>query len=179
MCITIILLSFFFVFLFIVAICTTIASSVVSMLRQLHMVFPGGAHLDISNMSDTVESLERHLVYNIIIPYCGSIPFAWTWIPISRNVWTDDEEELRVMPYFGDQDFEGVDISGFKKVPGQLERDLHGEAEELTAMLLLDKYSESKAVFTALARALRVSIGEVNKTASDIKDAWWYRDVIM
>jgi hypothetical protein len=83
------------------------------------------------------------------------------------------------MPYFGDQDFEGVDISGFKKVPGQLEREPHGEAEELTAMLLLDKYSESKAVFTALARTLRVSIGEVNKTANGIKDGWWYRDVIM
>ncbi len=83
------------------------------------------------------------------------------------------------MPYFGDDDTDGIDISEFKKVPGKLERELRGEAEELTVMFLLDRYQRSKVIFTALEIVLGVSIPEIINTFELITEGRWFREVIM
>lgn len=118
-------------------------------------------------------------VFNSVIPYVDPIPFAWTWVPIAGNVHADDEVILRSNPYFGDDDIDGVDTSHFEQVPGELEREIMGEAEELALFYLLDVYKHKGFIFEALEAVLNITVSEIKKAHERIKEGRWYREAIM
>jgi hypothetical protein len=53
---------------------------------------------------------------------------------------SEDEPVLRYVPYFGDDDTTGVDVSAYDMVPGELAADVSGEAEEVTIWHMIQKH---------------------------------------
>jgi len=54
------------------------------------------------------------------LPLVIPLPKAVTWISLKRNVHADDDPVLRYVPYFGDDDKTGVDVTAFEHVPQAL-----------------------------------------------------------
>jgi hypothetical protein len=118
-------------------------------------------------------------VYNAVIPYISSIPFAWTWAPIPMNAHADEEAVLRSNPYFGDDDVEGVDTSHFEQIPGELETEISGEAEELTLFFLLNIYHNKECIYKALENILQITVSEIRKASERIQEGHWFREMIV
>lgn len=57
----------------------------------------------------------------VFIPLICPTPKSLTWTNIAYNVRCEDEPVLRYVPYFGDDDVTGVDVSAYDLVPGELE----------------------------------------------------------
>ncbi len=121
-------------------------------------------------------------VFNSRIPKFDPIPHSCTWITIKFNVHAEDETILRALPYFGDDDFTGVDVSDFEKVPGELEPEICGEAEELMVSYMLDRHKRSQGtkpeVFSALENVLHISISEISKAYQRVVEGDWYRKTV-
>eukprot|EP01031_Cornospumella_fuschlensis_P030966 gene30966-37428_t len=49
------------------------------------------------------------------IPMHPPLPRSFCWVPLSKNVIVDDEEVLRAVPWFGDEDNDGFDVSHFNQ----------------------------------------------------------------
>lgn len=62
-----------------------------------------------------------HVLPTIFIPLMCPTPKSLTWTNIAYNVRCEDEPVLRYVPYFGDDDVTGVDVSAYDLVPGELE----------------------------------------------------------
>ncbi len=121
-------------------------------------------------------------VYTSLIPKFEPIPRSCTWINIKFNVHAEDETILRALPYFGDDDFTGVDVSDFEKVPGELEPEIYGEAEEFVVSYMLDRHKRPQGtkpeVFSALENVLTISISEISKAYQRIVEGDWYRKTL-
>lgn len=101
------------------------------------------------------------------------------------NVLAEDDPVLRVVPYFGDDDTEGADISQLVRDTGEWERRICGEAEELTLMYLMrstDSFNDqenSKKAYLNLSlceKLFRVSKDQLPKAYELIADGAWYRE---
>lgn len=63
----------------------------------------------------------NHVLPTVFIPLMCPTPKSLAWTNIAYNVRCDDEPVLRYVPYFGDDDVTGVDVSAYDLVPGELE----------------------------------------------------------
>lgn len=72
-----------------------------------------------------------------------------------------------------------MDFSGFDKVPGEVEPQVLGEAEELVVIYLSEQYERDgylhSKVCSALSTVLKVSVSEIEKALQRVKDSPWYR----
>ena len=77
------------------------------------------------------------------------------------------------MPYFGDEDVTGVDVSAFDQVPGELEAECAGEAAEACVCHLLHTHRGSKRgeVEAALSRVLHMTPQQVTHTYERAEEA--------
>jgi hypothetical protein len=67
-------------------------------------------------------------------------PRSQAWTNITKNIRTEDEPVLRYVPYFGDDDITGVDVSAYDQVPGELEQELCAEPDEVLILYMLRKH---------------------------------------
>lgn len=115
----------------------------------------------------------------LAVPFIPSLPMSFTWINIASNVRTDDDTVLRSMPYFGDEDVTGVDMSDFDKIPAEYEAPASGEAEEFTIVYMLDKYRRASGfirpeVYSALSITLGITVSEVSKAYERVSEGAYY-----
>ena len=75
------------------------------------------------------------------IPLIITIPKSQSWISLKSNIRTEDDPVLRYVPYFGDDDVTGVDVSAFDQVPGELQHELSAEPSEVLILYMLDKHN--------------------------------------
>ncbi|RYY70635.1 hypothetical protein EON63_22400 [archaeon] len=72
--------------------------------------------------------------------------------------------------------------SSSSKIPGSLEREVQGEAEEYTLCYILNRHKRKlyirPEVYSALGKVLGVSVSEVLKGYERVKDGTWYRRVL-
>jgi hypothetical protein len=74
------------------------------------------------------------------IPSIVPLPRSLTWIKLRDNYRVDDQTVLRYIPYFGDDDTIGFDMSAYEYVPWELEGDIGGEVIETTISTIMSKY---------------------------------------
>lgn len=106
------------------------------------------------------------------------LPRSVTYIHLNHNITTDDDTVLRALPYFGDDDATGFDATHFDVLPGELEPEVLGEAEELTVAYMFSRHSRRSVrpeVYSALSRALQLSLSEIVKALDRIRDGPWHR----
>lgn len=134
---------------------------------------------DISNVSNslTAKISHRSQVQTCFIPLAFPIPRSQTWIAINENIRSEDEPVLRYVPYFGDDDVTGVDVSAYEQVPGEIEHEICSEPDEVLILYFLHRHSLSKIsdddlstlpsvrpeVLTSLERILRISTSQLFK----------------
>lgn len=149
-------------------------------------IIRAGRALVLSNQQDS--SAQSSIVYNSFIPRIEPIPYCWSWVPIKSNCVAEDETILRALPYFGDNDTTGVDISEFDQVPGELEEEVLGEAEEQLIIHMLERHKRANGikpeVYSAISTALKysnseeeenISYSEICKAYERVTDGPWYR----
>jgi hypothetical protein len=89
------------------------------------------------------ENRECYKACSLPIAYIPSIvplPKSLTWIKLRDNYRVDDQTVLRYIPYFGDDDTIGFDMSAYEFVPWELEGDIGGEVIERTVSTIMGKY---------------------------------------
>lgn len=59
------------------------------------------------------------------IPVGPRLPRAATWVHLLSNFRAEDDTVLRYVPYFGDDDTTGVDVSFFEVVPGEQQQEVN------------------------------------------------------
>lgn len=74
------------------------------------------------------------------IPTIVPLPKSLTWIKLRDNYRVDDQTVLRYIPYFGDDDTTGLDLSAYELVPWELEGDIGGEVIETTISTIMNRY---------------------------------------
>ena len=79
----------------------------------------------------------------IFLPVFLPSPRTVTWIRLPQNYWAEDQSELKYVPYFGDDDTTGCDISDYKV---QHTKPPCGEVLEVAAYQLLFKFELDDAV---------------------------------
>ncbi len=129
-------------------------------------------------MSSTYSAVVR--VPTCVIPLTVAVPKSCIWANIPVNTKTEDDAVLRSLPYFGDEDLTGVDVSNFDKVPDELEPELCGEAEELTVLHMVSKYKSRSSglirpeVYSALSSVLGLSLSEIAKAYDRVVEGYNY-----
>lgn len=92
-----------------------------------------------------LENKECYRAVSLPIAYIPSIiplPKSLTWIKLRDNYRVDDQTVLRYIPYFGDDDTIGFDMSAYEYVPWELEGDIGGEVIETTISTIMSKYQD-------------------------------------
>lgn len=74
------------------------------------------------------------------IPMILPNPRSQAWINIKNNIRTEDEPVLRYVPYFGDDDVTGVDVSAYDQVPGELEHEVCSEPQEVLILYMIRRH---------------------------------------
>jgi hypothetical protein len=72
---------------------------------------------------------------------------------------------IRYVPYFGDDDTTGVDVSAYDLVPGELEPEVNCEVQEVTLMHMIDRHKASHAHSAGSPYASRHSNISLDSTA--------------
>lgn len=75
-----------------------------------------------------------------VIPKVKTIPKYTSWICVKNNIRTEDNPIMQFIPYFGDDDVTGVDVSYFDVLPYEQERKLQNEIEELVLANIVLEY---------------------------------------
>lgn len=127
------------------------------------------------------DSRKGCVVRKCVLPFQPRLPQSVTWAPINHNITTDDEAILRAVPYFGDDEAaQGFDVSHYDVVPGELELEVLGEAEEYTVAYMIEKHKRGRGtvryeVYSALSSVLHLSVSEIIKAYNRLRDGFWYR----
>ena len=96
--------------------------------------------------------LIAHL-HPVLVTKVDDVPSHMSWTAIIKNTAVEDDPVLSVIPYFGDDDREGVDLSLYQK-NATVEEEHDPVCDELI-LLCGDKYGMSQAANMALARTLQ------------------------
>lgn len=151
---------------------------------------------DVSTSTNGVQDVKT-----CFLPLLLPNPRSQSWNNIPSNIRTEDEPVLRHVPYFGDDDVTGVDVSAYDQVPGELEHELSAEPDEIAILYMVDRHniaSESHdssnsdtihygarknlarntrpEVITALERVLGISTSQLMKTYKRASEGKYYRD---
>eukprot|EP01039_Chlorochromonas_danica_P008004 gene8004-8828_t len=127
------------------------------------------------------DSRKASIVRKCVLPVQPRLPQSATWAPITHNITTDDEAVLRAVPYFGDDEAaQGFDVSHYDVLPGELELEVLGEAEEHTVAYMIEKHKRGRnvvrfEVYSALSSVLHLSVSEIIKAYNRLRDGFWYR----
>ena len=78
-------------------------------------------------------------IKNLLIPCTLPLPNCMAWNKIVRNKRTDDDPVLRYIPYFGEWDTTGMDVSAWDLLPGQCEPEVSREIDELLIVYMVQK----------------------------------------
>lgn len=114
------------------------------------------------------------VVFETTIRAASRLPRSVTWVPITRNITAEDDKVLRACPHFGD-DAEGIELAHFDILPGQIESEVLGEAEERTLVHLIQRHGLRAEVYSGLSRALKLSVSEIQKAYERVCDGPWFR----
>lgn len=101
-------------------------------------------------------ALERRLIRQV------PLPKSVAWTTIARNYHVDDEPVLRYVPYFGDDDVTGVDVSAYEGLPAEGKPHRLSEEDELTALFCSQISGDDQA--SALATALTANGSSLSNT---------------
>jgi hypothetical protein len=112
----------------------------------------------------------KNMVQPSVVPTLMPLPRSTAWCNIRHNFRADDDPVLRYVPYFGDDDTTGVDVSAYDLVPGEFEKEIHSEIDEEVVRQITASYGEKEEVLNALSEVLGVSVTQVHKTAQACAD---------
>ena len=94
-------------------------------------------------------------VQPVLVTKVEEVPMHMSWTAIIKNTAVEDNPVLTVIPYFGDDDREGVDLSLYQK-NATAEEDHDPVCDELI-LLCADQYGMSQAAMSALTLTLQRS----------------------
>ncbi len=80
-----------------------------------------------SNNNNNNNNNNRNVTYTLLVNYLPIIlpcPRSLTWLKIKTNTMCEDETTLRYVPYFGDEDTTGFDVSAYDCVPGEFDPEI-------------------------------------------------------
>lgn len=82
------------------------------------------------------------------LPACLLLPKTVTWIPLPPHKlwWAEDQDTLSYLPYFGDDDTTGFDMSDFQQRPGEAAAEVGGELAEALVLTMLDRWEQDPGV---------------------------------
>lgn len=138
--------------------------------------------------------VSRKARFNTSFPKVSRNPASCFFIKIRENQVMEDQTTFRSLPYLGDD--VRIDISEFNRivghVPGQIEPEVCGEAEELLVAYFISQgivRSSSKSInfeqvheknvlpeiLAALTSVLEVSTKEILRAYKVISESYWFR----
>jgi hypothetical protein len=127
-----------------------------------------------------VETSACRRFYTHQLPATSQIPQSYLWQHIKENVHEESDPILRALPYFGDDDDVGVDVSDFDQIPGEIDLEIVGEAEELLIVYMLNRHKGvdgfPSEVSRALEDCLQISNAELMKAYDRIMEGEWFRN---
>ena len=127
-------------------------------------------------------------IKNLYVPCALPLPSCMTWHKISANKRTEDNPILRYVPYFGEWDTTGIDVSAWDILPGQCEAEISNEIDELLIVYMIhmsggvvekDYSSKCKirnpAIQSVLCNLLQCSRKELKKCYKKVIDCTFLR----
>eukprot|EP01035_Chromulina_nebulosa_P020507 gene20507-26601_t len=106
-------------------------------------------------------------IYIAYLPIVLPIPRSQAWNNIKYNQRSDDEPVLRYVPYFGDDDITGVDVSAYDQVPGEIELEI---SSELNIPIVKPE------VITALEKVLNITTSQLVRAFDRSFEGKLYRE---
>ena len=110
--------------------------------------------LSIYRPSKRRATVSRILPAVVIGTAAGQVPKFLSWMSIPHNLRYDDNAVMRFVPYFGDDDTTGVDVSHYDVLPDQLAREMVSEVDEKILGILCRRHPLSLSLFRAIGQAL-------------------------